>query len=141
MQALTITQSKLALRHAYPMAKLPHNDFSQRLKALIEEKFSKDVPQKDLATRFGCSGGMVSFMLSGQRLPAMDLAIRMAIELDCCVDYLLTGRGAKRPISVADEETLIKRLAMFTPQDLHHCAAIIHALGDKVATYQVTRDE
>lgn len=75
---------------------VPHKVFAKRLKDLCREA---DIPltQAGIAKLFETSGASASYYLNGLRLPSMDRARSVAGKLNCCVEYLLTGRGPMRP--------------------------------------------
>lgn len=70
-------------------------DFAQRLFALCGERGHKT--QKQIARFLGVSQPMISDIATGKKLPDMENAIRWAIKLGVCVDWLLTERGPKHP--------------------------------------------
>lgn len=50
-----------------------------------------------LGRTFGVSTTTIWNYLHGEKLPSMDSALDMAGKLNVCVEWLLTGRGRKRP--------------------------------------------
>lgn len=70
--------------------------FALRLRTLLDEA-GIDATQPAVARAFGCSVTMAWNYLNGEKLPGMANAIKIATRLGCCVEYLLTGRGPKRP--------------------------------------------
>ena len=73
--------------------------FGQRLRRLIDESPYKGESQRRLGRTFGVSGPTVNEWLKGKKMPGIETAIRVALVLDVCVEYLLTGRGPKQPNS------------------------------------------
>ena len=53
--------------------------------------------QKDLAARIGCSLQQVSKLERGSWVPRVSLLVRLAETFNVTADYLLTGRGPRRP--------------------------------------------
>lgn len=83
------------------MEKYPHEDFGKRFSVLIDESQIKGKKTLERLSRlFGCSKVTVYNWRTGEKLPSMLSAIRIASKLDVCVEYLLTGRGPKRPTDV-----------------------------------------
>lgn len=80
--------------------------FALRFRALLEEA-GIDATQPAVARAFGCSITMAWNYLNGEKLPGMANAIKMATRLGCCVEYLLTGRGPKRPQSPLHDPDLL----------------------------------
>lgn len=54
----------------------------------------RHMSQKDLAIAAGLTEAGISRYISGQRLPRIDILMRLAFALNCSVDYLLYGLGA-----------------------------------------------
>ena len=75
----------------------PHAEFGKRLDRMIAESNYKGESQRKLGKRFDVSGPTVNEWLKGKKMPGIETAIRVALTLDVCVEYLLTGRGPKRP--------------------------------------------
>lgn len=81
------------------MGKQDH-DFARRFRALcIEADFP--TTQNELGKILGVSGTTAFNYLNGLKLPSMPRAIHFAKLLNVCVEYLLTGRGPKRPAGSA----------------------------------------
>lgn len=79
------------------MTRKVDQEFGERLSRLLEEPPFTGMTGRDIAKRLGVTEPMLSNYRSGKKLPAMKKAILLAIKLNVCVDWLLTGRGAKRP--------------------------------------------
>lgn len=84
---------------------MKHPEFAKRLKEAIQESGIHDT-QANLAKEFGVSGPMVWAYKNGEKLPSMEQAIRMAGILNYSVEYLLTGKGHKRPPTTEDQALL-----------------------------------
>lgn len=79
------------------MAKYP--DFGARFRRLCEEAGLPET-QVALGKALGVSGGFVSELRDGKKLPSMGKAIEWATgKLGCSVEYLLTGRESGPPLS------------------------------------------
>lgn len=73
-------------------------EFSKRFQRLINEKGWADQSREELGKRFGnVTAPAVTYWWNANRMPTMSQAIEIAIKLDCCVEWLLTGRGPMRP--------------------------------------------
>lgn len=93
-----------------------HHEFGERFKSLLEEAGYTKQQHKNLTVvltkLFDVAPSTISDWRGGRKLPSMDRAIMIALKLDVCVEFLLTGRGQKRPndqpnfISNADWEAL-----------------------------------
>jgi transcriptional regulator with XRE-family HTH domain len=80
-------------------------EFSQRFRQLmIEQGWSKHT-REDVGKRLGVTGPAVTYWWNGDRLPTMQQAITMSMVFNCCVEWVLTGRGSMRPLP--SEEDLI----------------------------------
>lgn len=90
-ERLAIVNSELNLAHNKPM-KYP--DYARRFRLLCAEADAPKV-QKELAKWLGYSQATISDWLNGEKLPSMDTALKLAEKFDCCVEYLLTGKGDK----------------------------------------------
>jgi DNA-binding XRE family transcriptional regulator len=136
MQDISVTQCKFYFPHPVGMSKKPPNQaFAERLQTIIDTSPLQGVEKKLMAKRFECSSAMVTHMTKGDRLPAMDLAIRMACALDCCVEFLLTGRGPKRPGSPDDDGIDEPPWRDLPPGARHHFAEALRAIADAGGEY------
>jgi transcriptional regulator with XRE-family HTH domain len=144
MQAISLTHSQLRLPHPFVMAKQPDEEFGKRLQQLIDESRLSENTQAEIALRFGVSPPMVTNYLQGVKLPSIPTARRMAMELGCCVDYLLTGRTPKRPGDLVGENCIVFDLSQI-PKDrqgrfkeaLH---AVAQSVGEMMADYGSKKD-
>lgn len=73
---------------------MKYPDYARRFRLLCVESGAPTV-QKELAKWLGYSQATISNWLNGEKLPSMDTAIKLAYKFDCCVEYLLTGKGDK----------------------------------------------
>jgi DNA-binding XRE family transcriptional regulator len=71
--------------------------YSSRFKALWKTMPDAPKNQKELARRLDCSQATVSDWVNGEKLPSMDTAIALSNTFNCCVEYLITGKGPKTP--------------------------------------------
>jgi transcriptional regulator with XRE-family HTH domain len=70
--------------------------FAQRFKQAVEEAGVED-SQEALGRLLGVSGVMIWAYRSGEKLPRMTTATRIADKLGVNVNWLLTGKGPKNP--------------------------------------------
>lgn len=99
-------------------------EFADRFKSLVAE-IGAPTTQKRLGAWLGVSGTMAWCYLNGEKLPAMASAIAMARKLNCCVEWLLTGRGPKRPDHVDPIANDFNRLS---PRDQAIARTVIQTL-------------
>ncbi len=96
-----ITESFGQLCQAYPMPDDPQTPYA-RIQARMREKWpnrypeGKKIPQRAVAALIGVSQPSAHKWEHGGELE-MANAIKIALKLDVCVEWLLTGRGAKFP--------------------------------------------
>jgi DNA-binding XRE family transcriptional regulator len=57
--------------------------------------------QKELGAIIGVSGVTAHNYKTGKKMPKMERAIKIANEFGVCVEWLLTGRGLKRPEKIS----------------------------------------
>ena len=75
---------------------MEYKDFAGRFRQLwIESDLPKT--QKELAKIIGCSQAMVNFWVNAAKLPSMDTALKLSGMFGCNIEWLLTGKGSKRP--------------------------------------------
>lgn len=89
-----ITHSCFLLRDDSPMK---HPEFAKRFKMLCDQA-GLPSGQEAAGKILGVSGPYIWKCRNGESIPGMDTAIRWAQILNCCVEYLLTGRGPVRPL-------------------------------------------
>ena len=117
------------------MAKHPDIEFGNRLQRLINEAGLSHLTGDELGKRFGVSGPMLTYYRQGDKLPAMRTAIRMAVALNCCVEYLLTGRGPKHPGIPDDDGIDEPPWRDLPPGARHHFAEALRAIADAGGEY------
>lgn len=82
-----------------PMVAGPHEEFAKRLKeALTDQREEERGGGARLARICNVSSAAASKWLSGDGLPHMTHAVELAQELGVCVEWLLMGRGPKKPL-------------------------------------------
>lgn len=87
-------------------AAMKYPEFADRLQKLIHEKKGEST-QTETAKWFGVSQPTINSWLQGEAMPGMPKAIAICRKLDCCVEYLLTGKGPKRfAVDLNDEKHL-----------------------------------
>jgi transcriptional regulator with XRE-family HTH domain len=77
--------------------------FSQRFQRLMNEKGWSKHTREQVGKKLGVTGPAVTYWWNGDRLPTMAQAITISIMFNCCVEWLLTGRGPMRPIPSEDD--------------------------------------
>ena len=75
---------------------MKYKDFSERLREACQDA-GLAVTQPALARAFHLSTTTVWKYINGEMLPSMATAVEIASKLGVCVEWLLTGRGPKRP--------------------------------------------
>jgi len=134
LQAFFLTHSQFGLRHALPMAKKPDTGFGNRLQMLISESSLAEMTQAEIAKRFKVSPPMVTHYKEGAKLPSMNTAIRMAHQLGCCVEFLLTGRGPKHPgESPSNGDKIIFDMAGIPPDQKGRFEKALYAVAQSVS--------
>lgn len=66
--------------------------FIKRFKEILEEK---NIKQKEIADRVGVSEVTISRYLTGERIPRMDVVLKLASYLNVSIDYLLGNSDIK----------------------------------------------
>lgn len=77
--------------------------FSQRFRLLMKEKGWAEDRREDVGKRLGVSGPAVTYWWNGDRLPTMQQAIILSAVFNCCVEWLLTGNGPKKPMPTSQD--------------------------------------
>lgn len=72
-------------------------EFGRRFSILVREKYGKIPPQQELGRDLGVAQPTARSWLNGENVPGMEKAIEVAMFFGVCVEWLLTGRGAKFP--------------------------------------------
>lgn len=88
----------------------PFKDIGDRINAALSGAgYTKDRHKNlthVLARTFMVSTATVSNWRHGQKCPAMKNALELAVKLDVCVEWLLTGRGPVSPSSTTGNKDL-----------------------------------
>ena len=74
---------------------MKYSNYAARFKRAWKESKCPAKTQKDLAKSLGVAQATVSDWINGEKLPSMDTALDISEKLECCVVWLLTGRGSK----------------------------------------------
>lgn len=84
----------------------PHQEFAKRLReALNAASLSPDDHNyKEIGKELTVSGSMVGYMLNGDKLPGLDKAVNIALRTRHCVEWLLTGKGPKKPVAITIDQ-------------------------------------
>ncbi len=141
-QAEVLANNLNGLWQAQFMEIYPHAEFGKRLDRLIDESSYKGESQRKLGKRFDVSGPTGNEWLKGKKMPGIETAIRVALILDVCVEYLLTGRGPKRP-GLPDEDgddgdgTHLDISQLPHGQQVH-LRALVHSIQEQGSGYQKT---
>ncbi len=99
--------------------------FGKRFQELVKEARGPKTLQR-LGPWLGVSTTMAWYYRTGENVPSMETARFIAQKLGCCVEYLLTGRGPKRPGS--DLPVITERFALLKPAHQAAVAAVIESL-------------
>lgn len=75
----------------------------ERIKDLLNQK---EINQKVLAERVGCTEAAISHYIKGDRIPRASVLTKIAIALDTTSEYLMEGV----PSDIADELRFAKKL-------------------------------
>jgi len=78
-------------------------EFSQRFQRLMNEKGWSKRTREQVGKNLGVSGPAVTYWWNGDRLPTMAQALTIAMTFNCCVEWLLTGRGPMRPMPIEND--------------------------------------
>ena len=79
------------------------SDFWHRLVEMVGPEFPHN-NQTAVGKLFGIGQSMVTRWKTGKDTPALPRAIKIATDYGVCVEWLLTGRGPKRPHDTQDPE-------------------------------------
>lgn len=112
-------------------------EFSERLEALLIEKGWNRLTDRELAARLGLGKGNTTMWnwRNGIKMPSFQSAIGLAIRLDVCVDWLLTGRGPKRPDTIEGTADTLD-ISMLPRGQQVHLRALVHEIQEQIATYE-----
>lgn len=90
------------------MARPPNPDatrypeFAERMRCALNEAGITG-SYKEIGKRLGVTPTTVGNLVNGIKLPSMDTAIHIAMVTGVSVDWLMTGKGEKRPRKAAEE--------------------------------------
>lgn len=125
---MSIANSYLVLRHNSVMK---HEAFARRFSLACKEANLPD-GQTELGKCFGVSGPMVHSYRSGEKLPSMGTAIKIAEKAGVSVEWLLTGRGEKHPKNTMLDDSVVDlalKLSALEKADLNAVTALISSLA------------
>lgn len=78
---------------------MAENTFYARLMGAFGEKFpGLPTTQKSVGKQLGIDQSDLSRYKTGDRLPTLERSITLATELEVSVEWLLTGRGPRKPL-------------------------------------------
>jgi hypothetical protein len=110
------------------MAKQLRSVYERAMEAL-EERYPKQKPtQGRLAALAGIKQPSVNDWKTGY--PAMDTAVRLAMNLGVCVEWLMTERGPKRPPD-SDNPSLALLLSQLDDRQKARLARLAEVLKDE----------
>lgn len=136
MQAAALTQNyRVAWHHAGMGKQPPDRAFGKRIQEVIDSHAYAGCALNTVAKRWGVSPAMVSYYKSGEKLPSMKTAMRIAVDSGFCVEYILTGRGPQRPGQPnGDGNTL--DISMLPHGQQVHLKALVHEIQEQHTHYQ-----
>jgi len=108
-----------------------HEAFAKRFSKACKEAGLPE-KQEDLGKCFGVSGPMIHAYRSGDKLPSMGTALKIAHGAGVCVEWLLTGRGDMRPIESSYSAEILEiaqQLTMMPPKGRRAVSALIQSLS------------
>lgn len=148
-QAIYFAPNEWRLNHHLQMTQnQPFKDIGERISlALIDAGYTKD-RHKDLTEvlkkLFGVSSATISDWRHGKKCPTMKNALDIAVKLNVCVEWILTGRGPKQP-GVPDEDGDGTHLdiSLLPPGQQVHLRALVHSIQEQGLSYknQVNHDD
>jgi hypothetical protein len=108
----------------------PNEQFAERLRlALVTAELSPDNhTYMELGKELSLSGAMVGYLLNGDKLPGLDKAVFIARRTMFCTEWLLSGRGPKRP----DEMGIFQQWEDLSTEHQDLVSSLIRALPSKV---------
>jgi len=71
--------------------------FSDRFNLAVAEREWDKLPDAELCKKFGKGNTTIWNWKNAIKMPAIETAIDVALVLGVCVEWLLTGRGPRRP--------------------------------------------
>ena len=108
---------------------------------LTKEKHSNLT--ETLVKLFGVSYATINDWRKGKKCPTMKNAIDIAMKLDICVEWLLTGRGRKHPDEHEPNgngnngDTIVFDMRGIPSQQKSHFAATLHAFAQSIREVMV----
>lgn len=125
----------------------PFLDIGNRLNEALEEAgYTKDKYKnltETLANKFDVKHATISDWRNGKKCPTMRNAIDIAKKLDICVEWLLTGRGHKRPGDPEPHDNgnngdkIVFDMTGIPAQQKSHFAATLHAFAQSIREVMV----
>lgn len=109
--------------------------FSERFLKILDEENLGSVPDAVLAKRFHASNTAVWYWKNGRKMPSITTAIRLAIDLNVCVEYLLTGRGPMRPENHCQPADQLD-LSALPVEAKDYIKKAFHAIADQISVYK-----
>jgi hypothetical protein len=99
------------------MAKPSERSFLDRALEALRERYPKERPtQVRLAKIAGVTQPAVHEWGLPKRAPEHDAVLKLAHELNVCVEWLYTERGPKHPPSTPDTEQFLKDFSQLDPE-------------------------
>lgn len=110
------------------------NGFSDRFNLLVAEREWDELPDVELCKKFGKGNTTIWNWKNAIKMPGLETAIDVALVLGVCVEWLLTGRGPKRPGLPEEDGDGGDGLHLDISQLPHgqqvHLRALVHALQE-----------
>lgn len=149
MQALSFAQNEKPLIHHFCMDKdRPFQAIGERFNEALEDAgYTKERHSnltQTLVKDFGVSYATISDWRKGKKCPTMKNAIDIAMKLEICVEWLLTGRGQKRPGDESPHDNgdngdkIVFDMRGIPSQQKRHFAATLHAFAQSIREVNVT---
>lgn len=136
-QAIYFAPNEWRLNHHLQMSQdQPFKDIGERISlALTEAGYTKERHKNltvVLVKLFDVSSATVNDWRHGKKCPTMKNALDIAIKLNVCVEWILTGRGPKHP-GVPDEDGDGTHLDISSlPQGQQvHLRALVHSIQEQ----------
>lgn len=148
MQALSFALNEKPLFHHFRMdPDRPFQDIGDRLNQALEDagytKARHSNLTETLSNKFGVKYATISDWRKGKKCPTMKNAIDISKKLDICVEWLLTGRGRKRPGDPEPHDNgdngdkIIFDMTGIPAQQKSHFAATLHAFAKSIREVMV----
>lgn len=111
-------------------------DFGQRFREALNHRFpewnDKGKKQDYAAKKLDMSQGHVSDYLTGKKMPGMDRACELAIELDVSLEWLMTGRGPKHPPRPQLNNALLQKVESLNASHQKIVERVVNSLLEEV---------